>query len=218
MIRSYRRLLSAKSSLLWSVTWSRPNPGRGRASGHCTRRSLRRRRLSPVAPRTRRPPRWRQRRGRADPASPGRYVPACHAAKAAYGTTAACSKVRFAGFSTSFVAGAGTRPTSAACAVHLVADAEGRHRWADGFDPAREVRAGHSKRGRTDPEAVVRLGPGSPVMKCQAPRSTPAATTRTRTSCSPIEGSASSRSTETSAEPSVLGRSLSRRPPCRYAR
>ena len=116
---------------------------------------------------------------------------ACRAVGAEMGTAAACSKVRFAGLGASLSSRARAYSAKAPSpdAEHLVARLEPGHVLADRLDAPGDIRAadtGSWACGARNPRARTRYG--RPVMRCQTPRSTPAACTRTSTSSSPTTG------------------------------
>ena len=122
-----------------------------------------------------------------------RSTRACRAVPAEIGTTAACSKERFAGLRASLSSRAAAYsaneprdiPNTSSPTANLVT-AEPTATTV----PATSM-PGTGFFGRAEPEADDRAGgTGLPAIMCQVPRSRPAACTRTSTSLSAISGRA----------------------------
>src|SRR3954447_9355210 len=128
---------------------------------------------------------------------------ACQLANAPYGTTAASSNVSDPGFKQSFCSEATAYsahaprqvPNTASPTLNRVTLRPTSSTWPATFVP------GTRDFGARNPNPRTRIKYGSPAMKCQAPRSTPAATTDTSTSPSPMVGFSTSPNSSTSAEP-----------------
>jgi hypothetical protein len=119
------------------------------------------------------------------------------------GTAAACSKLRLAGL--------GAKRSALAQAYSAQEPSHVPYTGSPGlncrtfFPTASTVPAASMPRmrilGLRKPKPMKRTRYGRPVIRCQTPGSTPAASTRTRMSSSPAVGFSMSRSSSTSAEP-----------------